>query len=238
MFERVRAFIRGEVAMGSVKMVWSSQWDKGNVRLAWFEGQEKGRNRNSQREGRRNMSIYAPYSRRDSLTPLIKTPKEILAMESKFLSQTRPFPLIRHFMAGLSIYHVDDLHTSPSLAPNFLIVLAALFYQDVEETLGKLQRVNVKIDLAKCSFGMEEGKFLGYVVAKEGIRSDPEKVQAILRNSTPRNTDQLHSLSLQLARINRFIPKLIELMQNIRNIQKKSDIRGGFMWTNEAEEAL
>ncbi|GKC98171.1 hypothetical protein Tco_1168446 [Tanacetum coccineum] len=35
--------------------------------------------------------------------------------------------------------------------------------QDVEETVDKLRRVNVKIDPSKCTFGIEEGKFLGFV---------------------------------------------------------------------------
>ncbi|GJV95553.1 hypothetical protein Tco_1547130 [Tanacetum coccineum] len=50
MFERVRAFIRGQVAAGSAEMVRSSQWDKENVRLAWSEGYEKARNRGGPRE--------------------------------------------------------------------------------------------------------------------------------------------------------------------------------------------
>ncbi|GJT96891.1 hypothetical protein Tco_1092409 [Tanacetum coccineum] len=61
--------------------------------------------------------------------------------------------------------------------------------QDVEETVDKLRRVNVKIDPSKCTFRMEEGKFLGYVMMKEGIRGDPEKNQAILRSPAPRGLD-------------------------------------------------
>ncbi|GKB57222.1 reverse transcriptase domain-containing protein [Tanacetum coccineum] len=45
MFERVRAFIRGEVAAGLAEMVHPSQWDKGNVRPARSGGPEKARNR-------------------------------------------------------------------------------------------------------------------------------------------------------------------------------------------------
>ncbi|GKE90528.1 reverse transcriptase domain-containing protein [Tanacetum coccineum] len=48
--------------------------------------------------------------------------------------------------------------------------------QDVEETLIKLKRVNVKIDPNTSSFGVEEGRFLGHMVTKEGVRADPEKV--------------------------------------------------------------
>ncbi|GKC57357.1 reverse transcriptase domain-containing protein [Tanacetum coccineum] len=65
--------------------------------------------------------------------------------------------------------------------------------QDVEETLDKLRRVNVKIDSSKYTFGMEEGKFLGY-----------------------------------LANINRFVPKLPELMHPICNVRRSSDAEEGF----------
>ncbi|GJS81684.1 hypothetical protein Tco_0748225 [Tanacetum coccineum] len=57
--------------------------------------------------------------------------------------------------------------------------------QDVKETLYKLQRVNMKLDPSGCAFGMEEGKFLGYMATTEGIKSDLEKVRAILRGTTP-----------------------------------------------------
>nr|GEZ40177.1 reverse transcriptase domain-containing protein [Tanacetum cinerariifolium]GEZ52662.1 reverse transcriptase domain-containing protein [Tanacetum cinerariifolium] len=55
MFERVRAFIKGEVADGSTEMVRPSQGDKGYIRLAWTEGPERARNRGGPREARRNM---------------------------------------------------------------------------------------------------------------------------------------------------------------------------------------
>ncbi|GJS32746.1 reverse transcriptase domain-containing protein [Tanacetum coccineum] len=62
-FERVRAFIRGEVATESAEMVRSPQWDKRNARLVWSGGQEKARNRNE--------SISFPPPR-----PLIGTPEK------------------------------------------------------------------------------------------------------------------------------------------------------------------
>ncbi|GKC97173.1 hypothetical protein Tco_1167448 [Tanacetum coccineum] len=52
--------------------------------------------------------------------------------------------------------------------------------RDVEETLRKLKRVNIKIDPATSSFGVKEGRFLGFMVTKEGIRADPEKEDEIL----------------------------------------------------------
>ncbi|GKC71227.1 hypothetical protein Tco_1117110, partial [Tanacetum coccineum] len=57
----------------------------------------------------------------------------------------------------------------------------------VEETMGKLQTANVKIDPEKCAFEMEEGKFLGYVVAKVGIRADPESPSHITQFYVPKS---------------------------------------------------
>ncbi|GKC52293.1 hypothetical protein Tco_1075038 [Tanacetum coccineum] len=67
--------------------------------------------------------------------------------------------------------------------------------EDVEETLHKFQSVNMKIDPIECTFGMKEGKFLGYVVTTEGIKADPEKVKVILRITTPKGPDQILNLS-------------------------------------------
>ncbi|GKG43732.1 hypothetical protein Tco_0482825 [Tanacetum coccineum] len=92
MFGRAKAFIKGEVADGSVEMVRPSQVDKGYIRLAWTEGPEKARIRGGPREAQRNMGVYTPYPRKDTFTLLIKTPKEILAMES--VSFPEPPPLI------------------------------------------------------------------------------------------------------------------------------------------------
>nr|GEW98686.1 hypothetical protein [Tanacetum cinerariifolium] len=48
LFKRVRAFIMGEVAVGSTEMVRPSQGDKGYVRSAWSKVPEKAKNRGAQ----------------------------------------------------------------------------------------------------------------------------------------------------------------------------------------------
>ncbi|GJS18944.1 reverse transcriptase domain-containing protein [Tanacetum coccineum] len=44
--------------------------------------------------------------------------------------------------------------------------------KDIEQTFSTLRRINMKLNPKKCSFGMEEGKFLGYIVTLEGIRAN------------------------------------------------------------------
>nr|GEX65004.1 hypothetical protein [Tanacetum cinerariifolium] len=50
---------------------------------------------------------------------------------------------------------------------------------DIAETFDNLRRINMKLNLKKCSFGVAEGKFLGYMVTSEGIRANSEKTKDI-----------------------------------------------------------
>ncbi|GJU68093.1 reverse transcriptase domain-containing protein [Tanacetum coccineum] len=114
MFERVRAFIRGEMVVGSAEMVRPSQRDKGYVCPVWSGVPEKAKNMGGPRETQRNMGVYTPYPRKDTFTPLIKTPKKILAMES--VSFPEQPPLIRtpekQNLNKLCDYHGDRDHNT------------------------------------------------------------------------------------------------------------------------------
>ncbi|GKE78992.1 hypothetical protein Tco_1545112, partial [Tanacetum coccineum] len=114
MFKRVKAFIRGEVATGLAEMVRPSQGDKGYVLLTWSGVPEKARNRGGPRKTRRNMGVYTPYPKKDTFTVLIKTLKEILAMES--VSFLEPPPLIgtpeKQNLNKFCDYHRDRDHNT------------------------------------------------------------------------------------------------------------------------------
>ncbi|GKC65027.1 hypothetical protein Tco_1097625 [Tanacetum coccineum] len=136
MFERVRAFIRGEVPAGSTEMVRPSQGNKGYDCLAWPGMSEKARNRRGLREARRNMGVYTPYPRKDTFTPLINTPKEILAMKS--VSFLEPPPLIetpeKQNINKFCDYHGDRGHNT-----NDCYQLKKQIYEAV--ALGKLDHL-------------------------------------------------------------------------------------------------
>ncbi|GJZ37818.1 hypothetical protein Tco_0584009 [Tanacetum coccineum] len=105
-----KGFIWGEVVAESAEMVRPSQGDKGYVRPAWSEMSKKARNRGGPREARRNMGVYAPYPQKDTLTPLIKTPKEILAMESHNTNDCYQLKKqIEEAMASGKLAHLVDI---------------------------------------------------------------------------------------------------------------------------------
>ena len=60
----------------------------------------------------------------------------------------------------------------------------------------------------KCAFGVTSRKFLGFVVRKDGIEIDPDKVKAIIQMPPPRNLRKLWGLQGRLAYIRCFILNL------------------------------
>ena len=43
----------------------------------------------------------------------------------------------------------------------------------------------MKLNPAKCAFGVASGKFLGFMVHNRGIEANPEKIQALLDMKSP-----------------------------------------------------
>nr|GEX86806.1 reverse transcriptase domain-containing protein [Tanacetum cinerariifolium] len=110
--------------------------------------------------------------------------------------------------------------------------------RDIEETFCTLRKVNMKLNPKKCSFGLAEGVFLGYVITPEGIKPCPDKKAAVLQSPSSRTVKEVQSLNGKLASLNRFLSKSAEkslpLFQTLKKCIKKSD----FHWTAEAEQAF
>ena len=49
-----------------------------------------------------------------------------------------------------------------------------------------LRKYQLRLNPAKCTFGVKSGKLLGFIVSQRGIEMDPEKVKAILKMPEPR----------------------------------------------------
>ncbi|GJZ60938.1 reverse transcriptase domain-containing protein [Tanacetum coccineum] len=96
----------------------------------------------------------------------------------------------------------------------------------------------MKLNPKKCSFGMEEGKFLGYIVTLEGIRTNPEKIKAVMDMPSLRTLKQMQSLSGKLAALNHFLFKSAERSLPFLVTLKKCTDKKDFRWTEAAEASF
>ncbi|KAI3807946.1 hypothetical protein L1987_23884 [Smallanthus sonchifolius] len=110
--------------------------------------------------------------------------------------------------------------------------------KDITEIFERLRSMNMKLNPAKCSFGVEEGKFMGVMVTKDVFRPNPEKVLAIARMSSPSSLKEVQTLNGRLVAINRFLAnhaaKALPFITTLKNWLKKSQ----FKWTEKAESAF
>jgi hypothetical protein len=78
---------------------------------------------------------------------------------------------------------------------------------------------------------MQEGKFLGHIISKEGIKIDPNIVEAIIKIVTPRSKKEVQSFLGRVNFLRRFIPNLDEIIKYITNmLMKVNEIK----WTPES----
>nr|GEX20710.1 reverse transcriptase domain-containing protein [Tanacetum cinerariifolium] len=89
-----------------------------------------------------------------------------------------------------------------------------------------------------CTFGVEEGLFLGYKVNTRGLKVCPDKVDIVLSLPSLKCLNDVQKLNGKLASLNMFLAKSAEkslpFFKTLKKCVKKSD----FHWTAEAEEAF
>ncbi|GJU98934.1 reverse transcriptase domain-containing protein [Tanacetum coccineum] len=109
---------------------------------------------------------------------------------------------------------------------------------DIEETLGRLQAINLKLNPRKCSFGVKEGIYSSHLITKQGIRADPSKVKAISALQPPKTVSKIQSFSKKLASLNRFLSKSAEKALPFMKTLKSCTSEKMVQWTTEANEAF
>ena len=99
----------------------------------------------------------------------------------KMISQTFPPWKFKHILGD----YVDDLLIFSKNTTQHV--------QDLRLILEKLREAKLYVKKSKCAFAVEEVEYLGFLVGKDGIRSDPSKVEAIVKMPAPKDASALRT---------------------------------------------
>ena len=94
----------------------------------------------------------------------------------------------------------------------------------LRKVFEKYWKFGLSLNPKKTLFRLQEGKILGHIISKEGIKIDPTMIDDILQISHPRSLKELQSFIGKINFLRRFIPNLAELLKNIKNMLKKDVI--------------
>ncbi|KAK5786933.1 hypothetical protein PVK06_041583 [Gossypium arboreum] len=62
---------------------------------------------------------------------------------------------------------------------------------NLKKLFDRLRKFQLKLNPAKCTFGVTSGKLLGFIVSERGIEVDPDKIKAIQELPPPRTQKEV-----------------------------------------------
>jgi len=108
-------------------------------------------------------------------------------------------------------------------------------HEHVKLVLKKLLENNLYVKLEKCEFDVEQTTFLGYVISKNGLEMDENKVKAILEWPIPKNVKEVQSFIGLCNYYRIFIKDFAKIANPIHKLTRKSV---EFNWTTEQQKAF
>ncbi|XP_072064320.1 uncharacterized protein [Arachis hypogaea] len=123
--------------------------------------------------------------------------------------------------------YVDDMVAKTKVGSNHI--------DDLTEIFAQIRHYNMRLNPKKSAFGVQGGKFLGFLLTNRGIEANPDKCRAVLDMTSPKTIKEVQRLTGRLAALSRFVPFLASKSNPFfQTIKKKNK----FQWTDDCERAF
>lgn len=114
-----------------------------------------------------------------------------------------------------------------------VIIVSDTFNKHLEvlkEVMSRFEKANLTINFEKSYFCREELKYLGYVVNREGLHVDPDKVRAIIDLPTPKFVSDVKSVIGTASWYQKFVPNFSSIIAPLTPLLRKN---ARFIWNKE-----
>ena len=105
----------------------------------------------------------------------------------------------------------------------------------LDEVISRLEKANLRLQKAKCSFMRDSVEYLGYKIDANGVHPLPHEVQAVLDAPAPRNVKELKAYLGMLSYYSRFIPNLSAVLAPLHQLLKAST---PWLWTHQTQQVF
>nr|XP_025674348.1 uncharacterized protein LOC112775091 [Arachis hypogaea] len=106
---------------------------------------------------------------------------------------------------------------------------------DLVEIFEQLRAYNMRLNPDKCAFGVQGGKFLGFMLTSRGIEANPKKCKAVLNMTSPKTVKEVQQLAGRIAALSRFLPAVANRSYHFFQTFSKGK---KFAWTDECENSF
>ena len=108
-------------------------------------------------------------------------------------------------------------------------------FEHLQRVFDRLKRHGLKMKLSKCQFLREETKYLGFVINKDRIKTDVDKVEVIRAMSAPKTVREIKGFIGAIGYYRKFIPAFSRLAGPLISLTKKYV---WFRWTEDCHHAF
>ena len=105
----------------------------------------------------------------------------------------------------------------------------------LDEIFSILRKHKLCLNASKCSFSVESGKFLGYMITHRGIEVNPNQIKAIHDLHPPHNPKEVQRLTAMTMALNSFISLPANHCRPLFQLLHKWK---DFSWSKECDRAF
>lgn len=107
-------------------------------------------------------------------------------------------------------------------------------WQHLKEVLLVMRQHKLFAKMCKCSFAQTKVEYLGHIISKEGLQTNPSKLEAVTAWSKPGTAKALRGFLGLAGYYKRFIKSYGEISKPLTDLLKKD----AFVWTEKADVAF
>ena len=137
-----------------------------------------------------------------------------------------------------------DALFGPEMEPNVfgylddIIIVTHSFEEHqkwLEIVLTKIRDAQLTVNWKKCDFGCSRVRYLGYLLDRDGLRPDTERIEPILQYAAPKTKRQLRRFLGMVGWYSRFIEKESEIKLPLLKLLKKTQ---AWQWSARATRSV
>ena len=107
--------------------------------------------------------------------------------------------------------------------------------EHLQAVFNKLQEANLKLNIEKCFFFLNELKFLGHIIGKDRIKPDDEKIEKVKNFSIPTNIRQIRGFLGLASYYRKFIKEFSRIAKPLNLLLQKDQ---PYYWGDKQEKAF
>ena len=135
--------------------------------------------------------------------------------------------ILRSCLFEYAVPYIDDTLIFSSSMKDHLKHLAEVF--------KLFRQANLRLNPSKCHFATPKVRYLGYLISKDGLECDPEKIKNMQNFPRPTSVKTLKSYLGVLAFYRRFVRSFSQLASPLYALLKKDAV---WNWTDECEKSF